>query len=158
MGFCEVQPTFTFVGDCVLSCFKSFSLGLLVYFWTEKVSICKWIASLYGPPRDLAAFPKLPHSGSSDGLLTNEVTLREVLSWMFSVTGHLGDKCELHTEQMVSSSCFWCHCFASKPVLFRFRNQRLHITDHILTGFKLSANCLLSPVTTRLRVTKNGQF
>lgn len=139
---------------CGVLSFKWFSLCLSVSFWTEKVSICKWMATLYGPPRDLGASPKLPHSGSSDGLLTNEVTLREVLSWMFSVTGHRGDKCELHTEQMVSKSCFWCHCFASEHVLFRLWNQIIYIIYHRLTGFKLSVNCPLSPVTTQLIVTK----
>lgn len=41
----------------------------------------------------------LPSSGSANGLLTNEATLREVLAWMSRVAGRGDGKCELHTRK-----------------------------------------------------------
>lgn len=99
---------------CGWALFSDFPLPLgLLLDW--RSSICKWVATPCGPCTDRAVSPQLPSSGSPSGLLTNEVTLREVLAGTFGVTGHGGDKCELHTEQMVSNSCSDVAALPARP-------------------------------------------
>lgn len=70
------------------------------------------------------------------------------------MTGHAGDKCELHTEQMVSSSGCGCHCFARKPVPLGLRPQIIYVAS--ITGAAVSAKRPFSLVTAPLIVTKWG--
>ena len=88
-------------------------------FYLQINSLLPWLF------QEFAASSMFLSSGSSSSLLTNEVTLREVLAWMSSVAGCGGDKCELQARQMVSHSCV---CLAGKLVLLRLRPQIASIT------------------------------